>query len=243
MLKRSYNVVMVPIEGQFDFPIAYNLIATFLFAITGVILAIKRDYDLIGVGIMALIVGAGGGLVRDSIFLQDGPPLIVEDSRFLIAIFLAIAVGTVAFHFVRKFDGLFFVADALGLGIYGVIGAQMSLNAGLSVSAAIIVGLSSAIGGGIIRDVLIKREPVVFFPGQFYALAALAGVVTFLLLATKGGLNANFAGIIGITVTFVFRLASIKFDLNSAPLAKFANVNKRKFNSVLDIFTRKRKHK
>ena len=219
--------------GQFEFPLIYNLAATFLFALTGVILATKRGYDLIGVGIMALIAGAGGGLIRDGIFLQQGPVLFIQSPQFILAVIYAIVIGSFAYHVVKKFNGLFFFADALGLGIYGVIGAQMTLNAGLGVMAAIIVGFSSAIGGGILRDVLIKKEPVIFFPGQYYALAALIGICTFLVLGAQLKVPAQIAAIIAILITFVIRLASMKFDFESKPLADFADVNRDQFFNLM----------
>jgi uncharacterized membrane protein YeiH len=220
--------------GQFVFPIGYNLAATFLFALTGVILATKRGYDFIGVSIMALIAGAGGGLIRDGVFLQQGPALFIQSPQFIMAVLLAVAVGGFSYHVVKRFDGLFFVADALGIGIYGVIGAQMTLNAGLGVMAAIIVGFVSAIGGGILRDVLIKKEPVIFFPGQFYALAALVGICTFLVLAAQLKVPAQVAAVIAIGVTFFIRLASLRFDFESKPLADFADVNRDQFFNLVD---------
>lgn len=220
--------------GQFEFPLIYNLLATFLFALTGVILATKRGYDLIGVGIIALITGAGGGLIRDGIFLQQGPVLFIQSPQFILAVFYAIIVGSIAYHVVKKFDLLFFTADALGLGIYGIIGAQMTLNAGLGNMAAIIVGLSSAIGGGMIRDVLIKREPTIFFPGQYYALAALNGIVLFLILGTVLEIDAQLSAIVAIGFTFLLRVASMKFDLRSKPLADFADVNRNQFINLVD---------
>jgi len=219
--------------GQFEFPLIYNLAATFLFALTGVILATKRGYDLIGVGIMALISGAGGGLIRDGIFLQQGPVLFIQSPQFILAVIYAIIIGSFAYHVVKKFNGLFFFADALGLGIYGVIGAQMTLNVGLGIMAAIIVGLSSAIGGGMLRDVLIKKEPVIFFPGQYYALAALIGICTFLVLGTQMKVPAQLAAIIAIGLTFILRLASMKFDFESKPLADFADVNRDQFFNLM----------
>lgn len=226
---------MTALVGQFEFPLIYNLIATFLFALTGVILATKRGYDIIGVGILALVAGAGGGLIRDGIFLQNGPPLFIQSPQFIAAIFLAILLGSFAYHVVKRFNGLFFVADALGLGIYGIIGAQMTINNGLGLMAAIIVGFTSAIGGGVLRDVLTKKEPVIFFPGQYYAAAALFGIVTFLLLATKLQLNAQFSAIVAIAVTFFMRLAAMKFNLESKPLAAFADVNRDQFINLIDV--------
>lgn len=234
---------MNELVGQFEFPLAYNLLATFLFALTGVILATKRQYDIIGVIILATVAGAGGGLIRDGIFLQQGPPLFLQDNRFLVAILLAVVVGTVFYHLVKKWDGVFFVADALGLGIYGVIGAQMSINAGLGFISAVLVGLISATGGGLLRDILTKKEPVIFFPGQYYAAAALAGVTLFLFLATVLKINAQFAAWVAIGLVFFFRLAAMKFDLSTKPLAAFADVNRTKFLTFYDFVKPKRKSK
>ena len=226
---------MNELVGQFEFPVVYNLLATFLFALTGVILATKRTYDIIGVIILATVAGAGGGLIRDGIFLQQGPPLLIQDYRFLVAILLAVVFGTLFYHLVKKWDGIFFVADPLGLGIYGVIGAQMTINDGLSFIAAVLVGFMSAIGGGLLRDILTKKEPVIFFPGQYYAAAALIGITLFLFLATGLRLNAQVAAIIAITVTFFLRLAAMKFDLSTKPLAQFADVNRSKFLNLYDF--------
>ena len=225
---------MTELVGQFEFPLIYNLLATFLFALTGVILATKRGYDLIGVAIIALISGAGGGLIRDGIFLQNGPVLFLQSPQFILAVFYAIIVGSIAFHVVKKFNGLFFFADALGLGIYGVIGAQMTINLGLGALAAIIVGFTSAVGGGIIRDVLIKKEPVIFFPGQYYSLAAFVGICIFLILGTQIKINAQVAAVIAIAVTFFIRLAAMKFDLRSKPLHDFADVNRDQFFHLVE---------
>jgi uncharacterized membrane protein YeiH len=220
--------------GQFEFPLIYNLLATFLFALTGVILATKRGYDLVGVGMLAFITGAGGGLIRDGIFLQQGTVLFIQSPQFILAVIYAVLVGSFAYHVVKKFNVLFYTADALGLGIYGIIGAQMTINAGLGFLAAIIVGFCSAIGGGLIRDVLIRREPSIFLPGQFYALAALVGILIFLILATELEMNAQIAAVIAIGITFILRLSAIKFDLRSKPLADFADVNRDHFYSIVD---------
>ncbi len=232
---------MTELVGQFNFPVAYNLIATFLFALTGVILATKRNYDIVGVIILAIVAGAGGGLIRDGIFLQDGPPLLVQDYRFLVAILLAVVCGMFFYHLVKKWDGVFFVADALGLGIYGVIGAQLSIHAGLGIIAALLVGFISAIGGGLLRDILTKKEPVIFFPGQYYAAAALIGIAVFLFLGVVVRINAQLAAIIAITLTFILRLAAMKFDLSTKPLADFADVNREKFLNLYEFVKPKKK--
>ena len=202
----------VRLVGQFNFPLIYNLVATFLFALTGVILATKRGYDLIGVGIMALISGAGGGLIRDGIFLQNGPVLFIQSPYFILAVFYAILLGSFAYHVIKKFNVIFFTADALGLGIYGIIGAQMSLNLGLGVMAATIVGFSSAVGGGMIRDVLCTESPMVL-SREIYATACIAGGFAYFIMRFFS-LADNAAVIISILIIIIIRIISIKMNLS-----------------------------
>jgi len=104
------------------------------------------------------------------------------------------------------------VIDALGLGAYAVFGVQKSLQAGLAVPAALLVGVINAAGGGLLRDIITRQEPLVFKPGQFYVLAALVGAVTFVCLTVLTPLEATPAALIAIGLTFALRVLSIAFN-------------------------------
>lgn len=230
------------LKGQFILPIEIDLAATFLFGLTGSLVALKRGYDVIGLFALAFVTGVGGGLLRDGLFIQQGPPAVTTDSRYILVILLA---GCVAFlfrdrvigdnrviawidklgvgaHFIRTrvvpFNKVIAWLDALGLGAYAVVGVQKSLYAGLSVAAAILVGVINAAGGGLLRDVLVRDEPLMFKPGQFYVLAAFGGCLLFALLAVEFKMEATTAAGIAIGATFVFRVLAIQFNWKSSSL-------------------------
>jgi len=128
-------------------------------------------------------------------------------------------LGSVFFRgHVIRFNKIIAWLDALGLGAYAVVGVQKSLNAGLTESAAILVGVINAAGGGLLRDVFVREEPLLFKPGQFYVLAAIAGCALFALLAVQFKLEATKAAGIAIGTTFVFRVLAIQFNWKSSLL-------------------------
>lgn len=197
------------LTGEFHLHIAFDLAATFLFAATGALAAVRKGYDIVGIIVLAFVTGLGGALIRDTL-LQQGTPAILVDGRYLVAV---IAGGTAGTFFGRHFHRLrliISVADAAALGIYGVVGAQKSLVAGLPVLAAVLIGVANAVGGSLLRDVLSREEPLLFKPGDFYALASLAGVVAFVLVAAGLHVPADRAAVIAIAATFATRMLSIR---------------------------------
>jgi uncharacterized membrane protein YeiH len=210
------------LEGEFNLPITYDLLATFLFAVTGALMAYRKGYDYLGLFALALAAGAGGGLIRDGIFLQQGPPAFVSDWRYLAVVLAAGFLVIIAGEHIKRINLVILLADGLGLGLYAVVGAQKSINLGLSVLAAGLIGLINAVGGGLLRDVLSRSEPIIFQPGQLYAMAALAGVATFLGLGVGFKINAQLAALISIGVAFAIRILSIVFNISSHPVREHA---------------------
>jgi len=206
------------LEGEFYLPITYDLIATFLFAITGALVAYRKGYDYLGLFALALAAGAGGGLIRDGIFLQSGPPAFVTDWRYMAVVLAAGFLVILAGENIKRVNLVILLADGLGLGFYAVVGSQKSINMGLSVLAAGLIGLLNAVGGGLLRDVLSREEPIIFRPGQLYAMAALVGVSVFLALGVGAKVNAQVAALISIGVAFAVRLLSIAFDIQTRPV-------------------------
>lgn len=204
--------------GQFHLPIAFDLTATFLFAITGALAAIRKRYDLVGVLVLALVTGLGGALLRDGLFLQNGPPAVITDGRYLIADLAGAATGIFFARHLHRLRLAFTLADALALGLYGVVGAQKSLVARLPLVTATLVGVVNAVGGGLLRDVLVREEPLIFKPGEFYALSALAGCVLFLALGLLG-LAASDAALAAIALTFAVRLLSVRLGWRTGALS------------------------
>jgi uncharacterized membrane protein YeiH len=205
------------LNSQFRLPIGFELTAVFLFAVTGALLAIDRRYDIVGVFVMAFVAAIGGGLIRDGLFIQKGPPLVLTDARLLYAIVAATLLSLVFGHYLKRLNRLFLLVDALGLGTYAMVGTQRALIAGLPVASAVIVGIANGVGGGVLRDVLTGEETLLFRPGQLYILAALAGVLVFVGLAVGMKAPAPTAALAGIAVTFVARVAAIRFGITTSP--------------------------
>jgi uncharacterized membrane protein YeiH len=190
----------------------FELAAVFLFAMTGALLAIENRYDVVGVFVLALLSAVGGGLVRDGWLLPLGPPLVLQDQRYLYAVSLAAVLCLILGTHLNRFKQVFLLVDALGLGIYAVVGTQRGLDFGLNVLPAACVGLANAIGGGVLRDVLTGKETLLFKPGEFYILAAAMGTMVFLGLIYLWPLPAPQAAVCSIVTTFLLRLAAVSYN-------------------------------
>jgi len=196
---------------SFLLPIEFDLVATFLAAITGVWAASRRGYDLVGAFMLALVTSIGGGLLRDSVFIVQ-VPIAMQDARYLWTILAAVAIGTVTYRYSERIAHLFSYTDALAMGVYGVFGSNWALIAGLAPEAAVVVGVCNAVGGGLIRDVLVREEPLMFKPGQLYAIAAMAGCFLFVTLAYYYGIEDKRAAWLAIAVTLLLRVLAIRFN-------------------------------
>jgi uncharacterized membrane protein YeiH len=203
----------------FQLPLAVDLGAVWLFATTGAMAARQKRYDLIGAAVLALVTGLGGALLRDGIFLQDGPPAALQDGRYLAAVLAGAGVGVYFARVLHRLRLVILLADAVGLGLYGVYGAQKAIQAGLPLLSAVLVGTVNAVGGGLLRDVLVREEPLLFKPGQFYALAATAGCAVFVLLDVQLGQPTWLAASAGVLVALGLRVGSISLGWRTGALS------------------------
>jgi uncharacterized membrane protein YeiH len=201
-----------PLQEMFHLPAIFDLGAVFFFALTGALAAIRRGYDFVGLFIMAFVTGVGGALIRDGLFIQQGPPAIVVDGRYLAAVVLACLAGMVIGGFIERFQKTIAYIDALGLGAYAVVGTQKALAANMGILAAVMIGSINAVGGGLLRDIIVRVEPLMLKPGQFYVLAAMFGSFLFVILIFGTRLSTTQTALIVIGVTFVFRVLTIWFN-------------------------------
>mgnify|MGYP001180488701 CR=1 FL=1 len=220
MIGRSFVETLSVDATRFVLPIWFDLTATLLLAVTGAWVAVRKGYDYVGVFFLALVAGVGGALLRDVVFVAQGPPAAVQDSRYLGAVALGAGVGVLSFGRGPRFERIFAAVDALGLGVYAVVGAQKALDAGLQPLAALLAGVGNATGGGILRDLLVRTEPIVFQPGQFYVLAALAGCASFLAMRLWLEVPVPIASLLAIGITFGLRLLAIRFNWRTRPAAQ-----------------------
>ena len=152
--------------------------------------------------------------------MQEGVTPLLTNPNYLYVIGAAALIGIVMGERVHHFNRVIAMVDAVGLGAFACFGVQKSLMMGLGPTAAVLVGVVNAVGGGLVRDIITREEPLTFRPEQFYVLVALAGAVMFVVLAVQSGIAATTAAFISIALTFLFRMLTIIFNWRTTPLVK-----------------------
>lgn len=209
----------VTLHGSFALPIFFDLGAIFCFALTGAWAATHRGYDLVGAFVLAFVTGLGGALIRDS-FLLATEPAVLRDERYLLVVLSATLIAGATFKLERRFGRMMAAVDALGLGAYAVVGMQKSIIAGLPLGAVLLVGVANAVGGGMMRDVIVRDEPLILKPGQVYALATLGGCLVFLGVLKLYDWQVEQAAWLCIGVTFLLRMLAILFNWRTAAVSE-----------------------
>ena len=193
--------------------LALDFTGTFAFALNGALTAVRAErLDIFGVITLGMFTGLGGGTIRD-VLLDALPPATFVDWRFLA---LAAGGGLIAFALSRRLERLTMpitVLDAVGLGVFAVLGAEKALNLGFGVVQAMLVGTITAVGGGTIRDVMIGRIPTVL-RSELYAIPALIGAGC-AAAAIKMGYQGVLPALGAAAVCFVIRMIGVRFDLDA----------------------------
>lgn len=184
-----------------------DLAGTFVFALSGALVAVRRELDLFGVGVLACAAAFGGGVIRD-VLLDEGPPNALADARYVLVALGAAGVVAVAAPVFERIDAPVKVLDAAGLGLFAVSGTRLALEAGLPPVACVVLGIVTAIGGGIVRDLLAGVVPFVL-RREIYAVAALLGAVL-TVLGDRVGAPAVATGIVAASATTVLRLVALR---------------------------------
>ena len=187
--------------------VVLDLAGIFVFAISGALAAVRKELDVFGVVVLAACTGLGGGFLRD-VLIGSAPPTSLTDWRYLLD---PVVAGLLTFWFhptLGRMERSLLVADALGLALFAPAGALKAVELGLGFLPATVMGMVTGIGGGIIRDVLAGRVPLVFKPGVLYAIPATAGAAV-AVLGLKLGLDHLPVSIAGATVIAVWRLLAI----------------------------------
>jgi len=188
-----------------------DLFGTVAFAITGAFKAIEKKFDIVGILVLATITGVAGGTIRD-VILGRIPNSIADPSYIVVTI----ASGIVIFFLysrLKKHWNLFLKFDAIGLGVFTIIGATFAYNIfGLNFLAILLAGILTAAGGGILRDIFVNQVPIVFVK-EFYLSASFIGIVVFSIILYFTG-EIYYATIVGIILTTSLRLIAIKYNWN-----------------------------
>ncbi|MFM9047149.1 MAG: trimeric intracellular cation channel family protein, partial [Cyanobium sp.] len=184
-------------------------------------------YAIPGILTVSCVSSVGGGLRRDGLFLPNVPPRVVRTPGYLWLIGSAVVVILLVggrIQRLRHLPHLISLVDAIGLGAYAVVGMSMALAAGLSLPGVVLVGVVNSVGGGILRDVLMRREPNMFLPGTLEESLALLGCLLFVGQVRGMGWPLKVAGWLTIATIFVLRLTAIRYGIRSQPLPAFRDL-------------------
>lgn len=183
---------------------------TVAFAISGAFSAMQKRLDVFGVLIMGFVTAIGGGTIRD-VLIGDTPVSWMRDYK-LPLIILVTVIATIAFKkYIKPFKVTLFLFDALGLGLFTIIGIQKGISVGLNPGICIALGTITGCFGGVVRDILLNHIPLVFHK-EIYATACIVGGVLYFLLLDQ--LDVNIVKIIAVTVICGIRIIAVKFNLS-----------------------------
>jgi len=189
-----------------------DLFGTMAFAVSGAFKAIEKKSDIVGIILLATITGLAGGTIRDVIIGRVPPNSIADPAYIAITVVTGIIIFLL-FSRLKKHWNLFLKFDAIGLGVFTIIGATFAYNIfGLNFLAIAFAGIVTAIGGGILRDVFVQDTPIIFVK-ELYASASFIGVVVFYFILVLDG-SLYLATILGIILTTGLRMVAMKFNWN-----------------------------
>lgn len=195
-------------------PLAFELLAVVVAAATGALTARENKLDLVGAIGLAVLVSLGGGLIRD-VILQEGNVYILRQP---LALPVAVATAAAVFTFpvmVEKPDRLVAVLDIFSVGLFAVMGADKTMLYGYPAITCVMMGFFTAVGGGLLRDVCLARVPYIFQRSNLYAIAAIAGALTYIVLVQCLDIWNIAAAVIGVAVTMAVRWWSIRYNIMS----------------------------
>lgn len=189
-----------------------ELAGTFAFAISGATAARKRNLDLFGICAIAFTVACGGGILRD-LCLRVIPPAGLTNWPYLVAAIIATGLTVGLFSVVQRLNRPVLFFDAIGLALFAVTGAQKALTYGHNGEVAVLLGITTAVGGGVVRDVLLNRVPVIL-EKEIYASAALMGALIVVVGFYLNWVSGGWVAIIALTVSFNLRILALRYHWN-----------------------------
>lgn len=188
----------------------FELLGTFFFAISGALAIQDHHDDLFGAGFTGFITAIGGGTLRD-MMLGSYPLVWIGDIYFLYSIFAGVLIAYFFFPQLIQLRRTFLFFDAVGISFFTIIGVEKALSLGVRPEIAAIMGMFTAVMGGVIRDTLTNEIPVLF-RREIYATACLLGAILYLALY-RLGVDREINQIVSILTIFIARLAALKFKL------------------------------
>lgn len=185
----------------------FDYTGTIVFAISGALAAMRKNFDLFGVLILASVTAIGGGSLRD-VLIGNTPVFWMVQWHYLVIIFCATVVAMLFRDKLSYFRKTMFLFDAIGLGIFTIIGFEIGLKSGLHPIICVLLGTLSASFGGVIRDILCGEVPLIFRKEVYASVSILGGIIFYLLLQTSLPISINY--IIISCLVVVLRVLAVK---------------------------------
>ena len=202
-------------EPTFTIPLWADLLGVGLGGVQGALFASgfqgQRRLDLLGVAIIGIMIGMGGGLIRDILLGQ--PPATLQSNWYLLTAGGAALFGMLLAGVFQRLNAVVVGLDAIVIGMFGAFGTSKAIAFGIPEVPAVFIGVCAAAGGGVLRDMLMGLPVSIMHVGSLYAVAAGAGC-TFIVLAHGLGMGIVLAAIIGIVLTAIIRVLAVAFDLS-----------------------------
>jgi len=198
-----------PVVDVGTFLLVLDLVGTFVFALSGASAGLRHRLDLFGVLVLAFAASLAGGIVRD-VLIGAVPPVGISDWRYFTT---ALAAGLVFFVWdsrVLRLQSTLLMLDAAGLGVFAVAGTLKALKYHLAPGTAVMLGVLTGVGGGVVRDILVSEVPTILRPTELYAVAAMCGGVTVVALRALS-LPNQVSALAGALVCFVLRALAIRW--------------------------------
>lgn len=189
----------------------FDLLGTFAFGLTGGLVAVRKNMDLFGIFVLAMVTAVGGGIVRDML-LQRAGITFFNDPVYLYTVIASTLCTFLFFQKLFRINAIILIVDALGLGTFVCIGVSKAMASGLPVFGAVIMGLITAVVGGLLRDVLAREVPVIL-TRDFYAMSCIIGGIVYTQLF-RLGVPEGKVMLISAFVVVALRLLAIRYKWN-----------------------------
>ena len=186
-----------------------DYIGTFAFAISGIRLASAKRFDWFGAYVVGFVTAVGGGTIRD--LLLDVTPFWMLQSSYLIVTALALGFVILFGRYVIRLNNTFFIFDAIGLGLFAVVGIEKSITYGYPMWVGLIMGTLTGAAGGVLRDTLINEVPLIFRK-EIYAMACVVGGIAY-WLCDAAGMESYVCQLVGGSAVFVTRILAVKYHI------------------------------
>lgn len=192
-----------------------DILGTFAFAVSGAFSAMEKKLDPFGILIISFVTAIGGGTIRD-VLVGNFPVNWLQNDATILIIFVS-AIATMLFgSYFKHLNTALFLFDALGLGLFTIIGLEVGLEKNFSGGICVALGTISACFGGVLRDVLLNKVPLIFHK-EIYALACIIGAIAYYFLR-RTHLNDDVLKIICIILIFAIRIIAVRFKLSLPPI-------------------------